>query len=88
MSNTAAKPNVESTIFKAERGSAKYYILYFIFYTAFTMIIWPVIDLIIDSINNKSFEYSVGSHVIAPLIFGVIVTLVEIIWVSVIKKKK
>ena len=88
MPKTSAKSNVESTLFKTDRGSAKYYILYFVLYAIVVMIVWPLIDWIIDSINNKSFEYTVGSHIIAPIIFAAIFTLIEIIWVSVIKKKK
>lgn len=87
MPNTTAKKNVESKVFKADRGSGKYYFLYFVTYTLIALILWPLIDLIFSAINNQPFEYSIVSDLITPVIFGVVFTLIEMLYVSIIKKK-
>ena len=37
------------------------------------LIMWPILDfLLFNSIDHKQFHYSVGEHVIGPIIFGFI----------------
>ena len=70
---------------KIEKGTIKELIIQIIVYIAAAMIIWPLLDFIIDIlIRKREFVYSINNHIIEPIIFGIIYGF--IMWI--IGKKK
>lgn len=59
-----------------ERGSIKHLVILIILISVFGMIIFPVLDFIIDKfITNSEFVYSFRSYIIQPTISGVTIGL-------------
>lgn len=70
---------------KIEKGTIKELIIQIIVYIVAAMIIWPLLDFIIDIlIRKREFIYSINNHIIEPIIFGIIYGF--IMWI--IGKKK
>jgi hypothetical protein len=60
-----------------ERGSFKHLIFQMIAFTVAALIIFPLGDWLWDLIfTHKGFEFSVGQHIIEPIVFGVVAGLV------------
>ena len=45
------------------------------------MIIWPLMDLFFSGvIEHKDFVWSVREHIVSPLIFSLIITIIEFVF--------
>ena len=56
-----------------EKGSFKHLIVQVIVFTVAALIIFPIGDWLWDLIfTHNGFEFSVGEHILEPIIFGVI----------------
>lgn len=63
---------------KIEENLALFMLVQFLSMTIAALIIWPLFDMFFDHfITNSTFHYSVGEHVIGPIIFGVIMAIIE-----------
>ena len=63
---------------KIEENLALYMLVQFISMTVAALIIWPLFDMFFDNvITNSTFHYSVGEHIVGPIIFGVIMAIIE-----------
>lgn len=62
---------------KIEKGSVKYLIILILFISIFGMILYPLFDLILCKFITKTeFIYSIYSHIIQPITFGIILGIV------------
>ena len=72
---------------KIERDSILYLVLQSLTTAIMGIIIWPLFDLILCKfITNSKFVYSIHNHIIQPIIFGIIISIV--FWVSEKHSKK
>lgn len=63
---------------KIEENLALYMLVQFLSMTIAALIIWPLFDMFFDNmITNSTFHYSVGEHIIGPIIFGAIMAIIE-----------
>lgn len=63
---------------KIEENLALYMLVQFLSMTVAALIIWPLFDMFFDHfITNSTFHYSVGEHIIGPIVFGVIMAIIE-----------
>ena len=51
-------------------------IRYFIILFVCSIILWPLLDYCTTLITNEVFEYSVYEHVLEPVIFSFLITLI------------
>ena len=77
----------ESSIFTPAK-TMKYFFVSFIGLAVAAIIIWPLMDLIFSAIFGDTFQYSVIGHIVAPIIFSLIVTGVEFLTWNVWHKEK
>ena len=69
----------KKTIFTPER-TVRYFLLEFVFIAIVGIIIWPLMDLIFTAIGGGSFTWGIGEHLVSPVVFALIVTIVEFIF--------
>ena len=73
---------------KTEENLALYMLVQFTVMTIAALIIWPLFDMFFDNvITNSTFHYSIREHIVEPIIFGVVVAIIEGI-IKVRKDKK
>ena len=71
---------------KIERGTKKYLFTLMLYVSILGMILYPLFDLIYyNFIVNSTFTYSIEKHIIQPVIFSVVYSLV--FWI-IDKKRK
>ena len=59
-----------------EKGSIKYLVLLIISVSLFSLVLYPLLDLLVCKfITNSTFEYSVIDHIVEPIIFSIIFSL-------------
>ena len=58
---------------KIESGSVKYLVILIIMVSLFGIVLYPLFDLILcNYITNTKFTYSIHSHLIQPITFGIV----------------
>ena len=62
------------------RRTVSYFFVEFIAIAIASFAIWPLIDLIFAGIEHKDFVWSIGSHLVSPLIFALLFTTAEFIF--------
>lgn len=71
---------------KIERGSVKHLILLVVLTIVVALIIYPLIDYIICKLFTKTvFIYTIKSHVVKPIIWGIFLALLT--WINEYKNK-
>lgn len=73
-------------IFTPKR-TAKYFIVSLIGTIIAALIIWPLLDMLFDQISGKTFSYNVMDHVVGPIIFSIIISVLEFIFWNFFHKK-
>ena len=59
-----------------EKGSIKYLVLLIISVSLFSLVLYPLLDLLFCKfITNSTFKYSVIDHIVEPIIFSIIFSL-------------
>ena len=62
---------------KIEKGSTKFLFAQMISTAIVAMIIWPLFDLFYCGvIEHSEFHYSVFDHIVEPIIFAIVISLV------------
>ncbi len=79
--------NAEKNIFTPERN-VRFFFVEFIGIFIAGLIIWPLIDFIMVSISGRSFAWTVGDHLVAPLIFALLITIVEFVFWNFFHREK
>ncbi len=63
------------------RRTVSYFFLEVITIGIAGMIIWPLLDLLLSkTIENKDFVWNVKDHIVEPLIFALLITIIEFIF--------
>lgn len=73
-------------IFTPER-TVRYFFVSLIGTSIVALIIWPLLDMLFAQIDHTTFSYSVTGHIIAPIIFAIIVNVIEFIFWNFFHKK-
>ena len=70
----------KSTELTVERGSVKYYAVEFVCLVVAAIIIWPLLDMLICAVfTHSEFAYSVPQHILEPILFAAIFTLIDFV---------
>lgn len=69
-----------------ERGSIKYLILLILWTAIFGLVLFPLFDFLSDALMNKTFTYSVDTHLVLPIVFAIVYGLTY--WLLDRRKKK
>ena len=51
------------------------------------MIAFPLVDWVFSKINHEAFTFTVAEHIIHPIVFGIILSAVELL-IHYLKRKK
>ena len=54
-------------------------ILYIVFSTILAMIIFPLLDFVLSLFTKSAFVYSFNSHIRDPIIFGIVLGVIELL---------
>lgn len=76
----------EKNIFTPER-TVKYFFVSLIGTIIAALIIWPLLDMLFDQFTNTTFSYNVIDHVVLPIIFSIIINVLEFIFWNFFHKK-
>lgn len=82
-----SKKTTEKNIFTPER-TVKYFFVSLIGTIIAALIIWPLLDMLFDQIRNTAFSYNVMDHIVGPIIFAVIINVLEFIFWNFFHKKE
>ena len=74
--------------FEPER-TVRFFIINVILSSIVAMIIWPLMDLLFCAVfTHEEFKYTFGNHIVEPVIFMLLVTVVEFLTWNVWHKDK
>lgn len=73
-------------IFTPQR-TVKFFIVSVIGTTIAALIIWPLFDMLFDQISGKTFSYDVMDHVVWPIVFSIIINVLEFVFWNFFHKK-
>lgn len=73
------KKEEKKSIFTPER-TFKFFIIDFLTIAIASIIIWPLLDLLFAAIRGNAFTWTVQEHILSPIIFAFIVTVVEFVF--------
>ena len=67
------------SIFTPER-TLKFFIIDFLAVSIASFVIWPLLDLLFAAIRGDNFTWTVQEHILSPIIFALIITVVEFVF--------
>ena len=78
----------KDNIFTPKR-TVKYFIVNLVTMTVVAMIVWPLLDMLLENIFDGGYKgWDVQRGIIEPCIFAVIITIVEFVFWNIFHKKK
>ena len=69
----------KKSIFTPER-TPRFFIIESLAIAIASIILWPLFDLLFDSMRGNNFTWSVYEHLLSPIIFAIVITIIEFVF--------
>ena len=64
-----------------KKSKILYFLVYLIVFIVVAILLWPLFDLIVCNVfTHSEFVWTVQEHIIQPIVFGVIITIIEFLY--------